>query len=87
MRWLGYLARVVMGEDRRAGIVAQGGLDDFTRVNAGLSQCAFEKLLGGNNPILCVEKKSKKDFVLQGCNGRRCATSLDQRTKLPPAIL
>ena len=65
--WLGYAARMIVSKDQRGGIVTKGGLDDFAGVDAGLCQCPFEKLLGGDDAILRVKKDADENLVLQGC--------------------
>ena len=61
---------MVVGEDHRSGIVCERSLDDFSRIDTGLSQCAAEHFLGGDEFVLRVEKQDNECLVLVRAEGK-----------------
>lgn len=59
---------MVVGEDHGGRISAQGGFDDFTRVDAGLGQRAAEQFLGRDHTVLRVEEQRDEYLVLAGAD-------------------
>jgi hypothetical protein len=64
LAWFGDAARVVVREDDCGGVVLQGFLNDFARVDACAVDRAAEELLTGDEPVTVVEVDQGEDFVL-----------------------
>src|SRR6185295_13803625 len=61
-RGLGGAGRVVVREDDRGRIVAERGLHNLARIDAGLRQRTLEQFLGRDQPVLAVEEQPDEDL-------------------------
>ncbi len=61
---------VVVHQDYRRGIMGQGALHDFARVDGGAVDGAAKQLLEGERAMAIVEEECAEDFVLKSRESR-----------------
>ena len=57
-----------MGKDHGGGVVGQGCLDHFTRIDAGPVDGAAEQFAKFDDAMLVIQQQAGKDFVLVGAH-------------------
>ena len=53
-----------MSEDQCGGVMVQRTVDDDAGVDSGSVDGPMEQLLGGNDPVLVVEKQAEEDLAV-----------------------